>query len=177
MFCPKCGQNQLNDAVRFCSRCGFQLSVVSGLLATGGEPAAERRARTTESRAQRIKSRFGAKLVFLSLFLLPFAFLASFAFDSPVPFLMPLILTMIGIAQVVYLEVFGDLGITRKRETDEFEPTNAPASLPPPRYEPIPATGIRATDTAEMVQPPSVTEPTTILLHRPDGRDSDELTA
>ena len=32
MFCPKCSQPQISDDVRFCSRCGFQLSVVKALL-------------------------------------------------------------------------------------------------------------------------------------------------
>lgn len=32
MFCPKCSQQQFSDNVRFCSRCGFQLSVVKALI-------------------------------------------------------------------------------------------------------------------------------------------------
>ena len=35
MFCPKCGGPQISDDVRFCSRCGFQLSVVQALLVAG----------------------------------------------------------------------------------------------------------------------------------------------
>jgi hypothetical protein len=140
------------------------LAVVVGLLANGGEPAAERRARTSESRARRLRSRFGAKLVFLSIFLLPFALLASYAFDSPGPLLMPLILIMIGIAQVIYVEIFGDVSITHKRKPGEFAPAPAPSALPPSRFEPIPAASSKTSDTAEMVQPPSVTEPTTKLL-------------
>src|SRR5215213_2572048 len=36
MFCPKCGQQQSSNEVRFCSRCGFQLEVVKELLITDG---------------------------------------------------------------------------------------------------------------------------------------------
>src|SRR5690606_27054877 len=36
MHCPRCGQQQLSDETRFCSRCGFQLGIVSELLAHDG---------------------------------------------------------------------------------------------------------------------------------------------
>ena len=37
MFCPQCGQQQVSDAVRFCSRCGFLLEGVSVVLTSGGQ--------------------------------------------------------------------------------------------------------------------------------------------
>lgn len=36
MHCPRCGQQQISDQTKFCSRCGFQLGLVSELLAHGG---------------------------------------------------------------------------------------------------------------------------------------------
>ena len=36
MHCPQCGQQQVSDEMRFCSRCGFALSIVTELLVTGG---------------------------------------------------------------------------------------------------------------------------------------------
>ncbi len=36
MHCPRCGQQQVSDQTKFCSRCGFQLSLVSELLEHGG---------------------------------------------------------------------------------------------------------------------------------------------
>ena len=36
MHCPRCGQQQVSDLTKFCSRCGFQLGLVSELLAHGG---------------------------------------------------------------------------------------------------------------------------------------------
>src|SRR5260370_19716542 len=36
MFCPRCGQQQATDALRFCSRCGFPLDGALHLLAHGG---------------------------------------------------------------------------------------------------------------------------------------------
>ncbi|MDQ4123743.1 MAG: zinc ribbon domain-containing protein [Acidobacteriota bacterium] len=36
MFCPNCGQQQATEQMRFCSRCGFPLGLVSEILANGG---------------------------------------------------------------------------------------------------------------------------------------------
>jgi len=34
MHCPKCGQQQVSDEMRFCSRCGFALGIVTELILT-----------------------------------------------------------------------------------------------------------------------------------------------
>lgn len=36
MHCPRCGQQQISDQTKFCSRCGFQLGLVAELLEHGG---------------------------------------------------------------------------------------------------------------------------------------------
>jgi hypothetical protein len=36
MHCPRCGQKQLSPDTKFCNACGFQLALVSELLANGG---------------------------------------------------------------------------------------------------------------------------------------------
>jgi len=36
MHCPRCGQQQISDQTKFCSRCGFQLGLVGELLQNGG---------------------------------------------------------------------------------------------------------------------------------------------
>src|SRR6266850_4161652 len=36
MHCPQCGQQQVSEITRFCSRCGFLMEGVAQLLATGG---------------------------------------------------------------------------------------------------------------------------------------------
>jgi len=36
MYCPRCGQQQVSSETKFCSRCGFQLGLVSELLTHGG---------------------------------------------------------------------------------------------------------------------------------------------
>lgn len=36
MHCPNCGQQQVSEQMKFCSRCGFPLGLVSEILANGG---------------------------------------------------------------------------------------------------------------------------------------------
>src|SRR5215213_5239671 len=36
MHCPRCGQQQVSEDIKFCSRCGFPLGLVSEILAHGG---------------------------------------------------------------------------------------------------------------------------------------------
>lgn len=36
MHCPRCGQKQVSPEIKFCSRCGFPLGLVSEILAHGG---------------------------------------------------------------------------------------------------------------------------------------------
>jgi hypothetical protein len=152
--------------VRFCPGCGFQLSVVAELLSTNGTlitRAAEARKKVALMRRKGV--RVGAKLLFLSLFLLPLAILLSVVFDSPGPFTLPFIVFLLGSAKVLYTLLFG--------AHDHFE---MPASLhalnaskrrfdlPAPQSTPIPINDCKRVETAEMVRPPSVTEHTTRLL-------------
>ncbi len=36
MHCPRCGQQQVSEDIKFCSRCGFPLGLVSEIIAHGG---------------------------------------------------------------------------------------------------------------------------------------------
>jgi hypothetical protein len=36
MHCPRCGQQQVSEDIKFCSRCGFPLGLVSEILVHGG---------------------------------------------------------------------------------------------------------------------------------------------
>lgn len=36
MHCPRCGQQQVSEETKFCSKCGFQLAIVGELLRHGG---------------------------------------------------------------------------------------------------------------------------------------------
>lgn len=36
MYCPRCGQQQVTEETKFCSRCGFPLGLITEILAHGG---------------------------------------------------------------------------------------------------------------------------------------------
>jgi hypothetical protein len=36
MYCPRCGQQQISNETKFCSRCGFQMGLIPELLANNG---------------------------------------------------------------------------------------------------------------------------------------------
>src|SRR5688572_30758899 len=36
MFCPRCGQEQISEETRFCSRCGFLLTGIAEIIGNGG---------------------------------------------------------------------------------------------------------------------------------------------
>src|SRR3982751_6571960 len=74
MFCPKCGQQQASEGVRFCSRCGFQLEAVKDLLATDGAPVAWPAAQQISMSGRSARSRGirqGVMLMLLTAFIVP----------------------------------------------------------------------------------------------------------
>src|SRR5262245_62013450 len=36
MHCPRCGQQQVTEDTKFCSRCGFSLNIIAEVVANGG---------------------------------------------------------------------------------------------------------------------------------------------
>ena len=170
MYCPKCGQPQISDEARFCSRCGFQLGIVAALLPTEGvlqnyQPPSE-----NLSLYRQITSQVGAKLIFLSLVLFPVGFIIALAFDAPA-ILFPLLgLFMIGLIQILYVLIFGKKNspVPRAVEAKNLNAAGAKLNLPAPPTAPVPILEIRSLDTNEMTAPPSVTDHTTKLLELDD---------
>ena len=72
MYCPRCGQQQATDAMRFCSRCGFPMEGTMQLLAHGGmlpvyqEPSGEKK---ISPRRRGVKQ--GALIMLLGVLLVP----------------------------------------------------------------------------------------------------------
>lgn len=165
MYCPRCSQQQTSDKVRFCPGCGFQLNFVAELLSSNGAlvtPQAE--APGNVSLLRRKGVRFGAKLIFLSAFLLLPALVLSRLFDSPVPLVPPFIIFLVGLAQGLYTLLFGEHYQSELREPPQAELSAARrVSLPAAQTAPITINDSKR-NTAEIVRPPSVTEHTTQLL-------------
>ena len=178
MFCPQCGQQQLSDAVRFCSRCGFQLGAVSGLLASGGVPTADLAAAEGPSveSPRRRGVRQGGVMILFGIFLMPmFAILHELLGTPDKLPLIGVLFFMGGLLRLIYALAFEE-GALRRRKG----PLAAPHAYAPPGQFGAgahgvgslpPAQGVHAqgyvpprVNTSEIGYQPSVTESTTRLL-------------
>ncbi|HMF55296.1 MAG TPA: zinc ribbon domain-containing protein [Pyrinomonadaceae bacterium] len=180
MFCPQCGQQQPSEDMRFCSRCGFQLQGVTQLLATGGQPALvpmEGGVRRRSPRYEGVKQ--GVSLFLIGMVLVPLvAVFSTLVLRHPELFVPPVAIICFvgGLMRIIYALIFQE-GAKSMGQYDlpAYAPPTAQqqmgagsaarlGALPPQRV--MPVSGWRRPDTAELVQPPSVTENTTKLLDK-----------
>lgn len=161
MYCPRCSQG--SEDLRFCPGCGFPLTFVHQLLANNGAPGDSNVATHFEKvpLMRRRGFRNGAKLVFISFFLIPVAMVLSIAFDSPGPLSIPLLVFLVGVAISLYTVLFVDPSVSVDANA-QLNPMNVrfnvPVSAPP-----LALNQPRA-NTSEIIRPLSVTEHTTKLL-------------
>lgn len=176
MFCPQCGQQQLSDAARFCSRCGFQLGAVSNLLATGGAaPESALEAVPLPETPRRKGARLGGKLMLSGMFLGPALAIISELIGTPDELaILGMLVFLAGLFRLLYALIFED-GPYRKSlqrqqayvPPQQFAPPREASALPPPQS--MPARSFmppQRPDTADLGYRPSVTEGTTRLLDR-----------
>lgn len=178
MFCPQCGQQQVSDAARFCSRCGFQLMAVSGLLATGGrgaEPEPVFEAVPAPPSPKRKGVQLGGKLMLSGMFLGPALAALSEIIGTPEEIaLLGVIVFMAGLFRLLYALLFEDGPYRRHLQRQpafvpqpQFAPPpQAVSALPPQQSQPAHTYVPPRPDTAEIAYRPSVTEGTTRLLDR-----------
>ncbi|MBV9925445.1 MAG: zinc-ribbon domain-containing protein [Acidobacteria bacterium] len=169
MFCPKCGQ-QSSDEVRFCPRCGLQLAGLPAYVA-GNEyaPARPEPARVAELTAKRRGTRRGAKLMFFSVVLFPVFFGLCFLVNGPVPLFVPFTVFLTGLVMLVYARLFGDelIPVSHRGARDRDLSAGAERqALGAAQFTPAPLFNQPRANTAEIYQPPSVTENTTKLLDK-----------
>lgn len=182
MYCPHCGQQQAPASVRFCSRCGFPLDGVLQLLGNGGilpiygEPDGPK-----EMSPRKKGVRQGGMLLLLGIVLVPvLGVLASYsnsAFPEVLTALAALLCFLGGPLRMLYAAVFEEGAPNPYRAqpfvqapipTPQFNPQVRNAALPPPSAQP--GLGWRRPVTAELANPPSVTEGTTRLLDKEPER-------
>jgi hypothetical protein len=171
MYCPQCGQQQIADSTRFCSRCGLLVSGLAEWLARGGVvPAVHEKETVRRPTSPKRKGiRRGAILMFISAVLLIPFFAMAVVSDSPGPLVIPFTVFFAGLSILLYSVIFGD---------DVPVPTGQPSepsrlatmfrgnALPPATHNPIQNVIEHPVRTSELVEPPSVTENTTKLLDR-----------
>ena len=181
MFCPQCGQQQVTGAVRFCSRCGFPLDGVIQLLAAGGAlPVYHSSDEPVVISPRRKGVKQGAVLLLSGAVIVPIlGVLASFStatFPQILAALAAIICFIGGPFRMLYTGLFEE-GAPRRIPVYGPPPVAAPQFGPPrqnPALPPPPArspSAWRRPNTAELANPPSVTENTTRLLDKDDHTD------
>jgi hypothetical protein len=183
MFCPQCGQQQVADATRFCSRCGFLLDGVSAVLATGGAVPTQYVQPGYKPLSPRSKGvRQGALLMLSTLLLVPLVGIIGVV-------ILGLPAGIVGITAITCF-VGGLLRIFYALLMEEpIAPMNTESTggyVPPPMAQfsrpvqnpALPPASAKATapwrprpNTAEIYQPPSVTENTTRLLDKDKNKN------
>ena len=185
MFCPQCGQQQVTGVVRFCSRCGFPMDGVIQLLGSGGLLPAYRVSSDepvpVSPRKRGVKQ--GALLLLVGVVLVPIlGMLASFSsatFPQILAGLAAIICFIGGPIRMLYAGLFEEGAPSPIRPYGPPIPMHVPQQFtphaPPPALPPQPARSPgawrRRPNTAELVNPPSVTENTTRLLEKEDRAD------
>jgi hypothetical protein len=168
MYCPNCGQQQISDEMRFCSRCGLALSGLAEWLASGRLPAKRADDAPVAALSPRRKGmRRAAKLMFFSGVLFPVFLVFSIAAEEPGPIVVPFVLFFVSLVMLLYARLFSDKTVPvnhQVAQTTALGSTSARGSLPPAGNIPMPGVGRQRVRTNELAQPPSVTEHTTRLF-------------
>jgi hypothetical protein len=179
MYCPQCGQQQASSEMRFCSRCGFPLGGVAELLAQGGVlKAGGEELRGSALSPRRRGVRQGVLMILLGTVVVPIlAILNSYQEDTASLDVLVAVSAVIffagGLMRILYAALFeSSTPGAEGRLPAEVTPAvpaqlkaGAPApALPPAQGVPVSDFTPRRMNTAELAQPPSVTENTTRLL-------------
>lgn len=109
MFCPNCGQQQLSEETKFCSRCGFLLTAVWNLILRNELPNQNPAMQENDAISPRKKGlKRGGKLMMLGLIIVPLLFMVSVLFQiHPALVISVSILTFWGgILRMIYARIF-----------------------------------------------------------------------
>jgi hypothetical protein len=185
MFCPQCGQQQVTGHIRFCSRCGFPMDGVIQLLGHGGILPIYRDPDDPASISPRRKGvKQGGMLLLSGAVIVPIlAMFASFVnatFLEILAALAAIICFIGGPLRMLFAALFEE---GAPRPFRPYGPPAPPMHMPPQQFpQPVqrpvltppparPQGGWRRPNTAELANPPSVTENTTRLLDKEDRTD------
>ena len=164
MYCPNCGQQQVSDEMKFCSRCGLALSGLAEWLA-GGALAAQPKAEVSVVSPRRKGIRRAAKLMFFSGVLFVIFLAISLAVDEGGPMIVPFLVFFVSVVMMLYARLFSDKTVPlvdHTAQTTTLGSASTRSSLPSATS--IPINNRQQVRTNELAQPPSVTDHTTRLL-------------
>lgn len=182
MHCPKCGQQQVSDDIRFCSRCGFLLTGIAQVIDNNGVvPALTPHSGTTPRRRGVYQGIF---IFLLSFLIVPLISMITIFLNAE-PFgvaIAAIVLTVGGLLRIAYALMFesSDLGGKTLEQSmyeavKQVSPRDSDVKALPPEQS-IPATAYTAPaagrwlDTNDLAKTPgSVTDSTTKLLQREES--------
>lgn len=184
MHCPKCGQQQVSEEIRYCSRCGFLLTGIAAVVANNGEvPGSGSLAGKKDSPRKRgIKQ--GVFIFLLTILIVPLVAMFHVVTNTE-PFLAALaaiLLVFGGLLRIVYALMFesSEPGAATLEERviagSQSYIGKKPAAGELPASESIPAAVYTAPgtgswrDTNDLSTPGSVTDSTTKLLSKTEGK-------
>ena len=172
MYCPKCGQQQISDEMRFCSRCGLPTSGLAEWIAGGGVPAGREQKTLVSAHSPRRQGiRRGAKLLFFSGVLFPVFLGLSLLVNEGALMIIPIIFLFVALIMMLYARLFSEeISPVKSRQAQTYglgtigaDALPSPSNIPLHGPENFPGHRVR---TNELAQPPSVTEHTTTLLDK-----------
>ena len=177
MHCPRCGQQQVSEDTRFCSRCGFPLGLVSEILAHGGVLPQLADLHTKKKKILTRKNGLKISLVWFLLFtflLTPLAGIAGLEEGAGV-------IAILGFSGGLLMMLISWMFLENEPKFSSIDSTYQSANylsgnaarqnaLPPQQSQPVqdfvpPAGNWKAPNTGELV-PHSVTDGTTKLLQK-----------
>jgi hypothetical protein len=180
MFCPQCGQQQVSDVTRFCSRCGFPLDGAAAILASGGALPTQYQPAYRQMSPRSKGIRQGALLMLSTLLIVPLmAIIAVGLLDlhGAIVGITAVTCFLGGLLRIFYALLMEDAVAPMNPVPEGYVAPVDPQfgrraqnpALPPASVNPAAAWRPRP-NTAELYQPPSVTENTTRRLEKDEPK-------
>lgn len=180
MFCPTCGQQQISEETRYCSRCGFPLSGVTHLIVNNGDlPQALAPSGKKPDSPRRKGIKQGLFIFLLTFLVVPIIAILTVAANAE-PYgvvIAVLLLAVGGLLRMAYAMLFQsdvpygaslDHGYGNAAQ-NLFDKKQAAGALPPSQSIPassyVPPTAGNWRDTNDLT-PDSVTDKTTQFLNK-----------
>ena len=179
MFCPRCGQEQISNETRFCSRCGFLMTGVGELIANDGNAALTATGATKIDSPRKRGIKKGLFIFLLAFLVVPIIAILTLMVNAE-PFavvISAILLSVGGLLRMAYAWMFESsepVGLTL--EQNVYNSTQNLLNKQPnqnilPDSQTVPASSYMPPkhgnwrDTNDL-EPSSVTDPTTKLLQK-----------
>jgi len=182
MFCPRCGQEQISEEIRYCSRCGFSFKIVAQVLAHEGSLPQLREVYDKQKGWFTRSNGWKFGLAWFSVLTFLLAPIFAIAGMSGLPELSAVFGFIGGLLIILFSFIFlkkepqtrnaEQLGPSQKaKEYDALHGKSNQNVLPPQESVPTsayvpPMNSWKAPDTSDLARPGSVTEGTTKLLEK-----------